>query len=156
MKSFALIEILIYSMISTLIILGVLSFFTPFQNIMFSSGAQTEFERNFAFIANTLSYWIRQAQNASVPTPQELDLILPTSSSALSPTKFRLNNFNLEISQGTPDNWQPLNSSKLKIISLNFEITGTNLISINLQAQSVVEGKQIVRTFRTSVGLRTP
>ncbi|MCD6085450.1 hypothetical protein J7J41_00435 [bacterium] len=156
MKSFSLIEILIYSVLVSIILLTAFQIFSPIQDTAKFSESQSEFERNFNFIENTLSYWIRQADSVININPTYLELAMSDISN--NPTKFRLLGDNLEISQGSPDNWQVLNSSNVKVSRLLFEKIEVSpyppLISFEIELKGKIKGKEITRTIKSTVGLR--
>ena len=156
MKSFSLIEILIYSVLVTIILGVAFQIFSPIQEVAKFSESQSEFERNLNFIENTLSYWIRQADSMASISPTYLELTM--SDASVNPTKFRLSGDNLEISQGSPDNWQILNSSNVKVSQLSFEKIETSpyppLISFEIKLKGKIKGKEITRTIKSTVGLR--
>jgi len=155
-KAFSLIEILIYSVILALVVTALLQIFLPIQNVSQFSNVEAEFERNLTFIETTLSYWIRQAEDIVSVSNGYLELKMPQAS--LDPTKFRLSGTNIEISQGSPDNWQILNSSKIKILELSFEKVHYSslppLVTFQIKASASLKGKEITRTIKTTVGLR--
>ncbi len=156
MKSFSLIEVLIYSVLVSIILLTAFQIFSPIQDTAKFSESQSEFERNFNFIENTLSYWIRQADSVININPTYLELAMSDASN--NPTKFRLSGDNLEISQGSPDNWQVLNSSNVKVSRLLFEKIEVSpcppLISFEIELKGKIKGKEITRTIKSTVGLR--
>ena len=156
MKSFTLVEFLIYlSLISIIFVVGI-QLLPPVQDAVKFSQAQAEFERNLNFMEETLSYWIRQASGISEFSSSSIGLIIDNPS--LNPTKFRHNNQNLEITQGSSSNWHPLNSSNVKVTKVVFE-KRTNppsptLISFEIEVKGEIKGKEITRTIKSTVGLR--
>lgn len=153
-KGFTLIEFLIYLAITGMVVAMGIQLFSLTQDAIKFSQTQAEFERNLNFMEETLSYWIRQASGVSEVSSSSLELMIDNPS--FNPTKFRHHEQNLEISQGASANWQPLNSSNVKVIKVIFEKTSSSppLISFEIEVKGRIKGKEITRTIKSTVGLR--
>ena len=155
-KGFTLIEFLIYLALTGMVVAMGIQLFSLAQDAIKFSQAQAEFERNLNFIETTLSYWIRQASGILSLTSTSLELSVDNPS--FNPTKFRHHEQNLEISQGASGNWQPLNSSNVKVIKVVFEKTSypssPPLISFEIEVKGRIKGKEITRIIKSTVGLR--
>lgn len=156
MKSFTLVEFLIYLALIGIIFVAAIQLFSIAKDTIEVSQTQAEFERNLNFIEETLSYWIRQASEISQLTSTSLELIVNNPS--FNPTKFRHHNQNFEISQGPSENWQPLNSSDVKVTKVVFEKVelsfSPTLISFEIEAKRRIKEKEVTRIIKSTVGLR--
>jgi len=156
MKSFTLVEFLIYLSLISIIFVAGIQLLLPIQDAVKFSQAQAEFERNLNFMEETLSYWIRQASGILSLTSSSLELSIDDPS--FNPTKFRHNDQNLEISQGPSSNWHPLNSSNVKVTKVVFEKltepSSPPLIRFEIEVRGKIKGKEITRILKSTVGLR--
>jgi len=155
-RAFTIIELLLYTAIFTMVVLGFITLLVTTTSVQTSQLASSEVEQQSQFVLQQLQYYIGLSSLVDIPADtatSTLTLRMPTSS--IDPTIITLSNGAIFIQQGS-NAQQALTSNKVNVSSLTFtrrsNAPGHDSVSIGLTvAYSGGAAQAFSEAFQTSV-----
>lgn len=103
-SGFTLVETLVVINLGLLISVTAIAIFVSGLKQIQSARNLTDLHSNAIFLSNTISYWVKQGKNLSLPSPYVLEITLPDSSSKIITRDEENNNLTIDSSVFNPDN----------------------------------------------------
>lgn len=162
-KAFSLVEVLFYVAMLSVFILVLSTFWGTLQDVQLKGKAMNTVSTEAAFMLNRITQSIRNASSISSPAAggSASGLTLTSSTPALNPTIFDLNNGNVRISSGA-NPYTNLNSPWVTVTNLTFSnLTGANAkgviriqMTVSYKNSDNTANQNYVQTFYATAAIK--